>query len=79
MVLASGSSSTAPEIDGANFLSGKSIRAICGLKAEAMRERKRVVLLILRLREGDEFAGIKESSRREDRNWIRFEEMSERV
>lgn len=40
-------------MDGANFLSGKSMRAIWGLKAEAIRERKSVVLLILRLSEGE--------------------------
>lgn len=79
MVLASGSSSTAPEIDGANFLSGKSMRAIWGLKAEAIKERRRVVLLVFRLREVDGFAGVKESSRRDERNWTRLDEISERV
>ncbi len=40
---ASGSSSTAPETDVANFLSGNWIRAIWGLKAEAVRARSRVM------------------------------------
>lgn len=79
IVLASGSSSTAPEIDGANFLSGKSMRAICGLKAEAIRDLRRVLLLMFWLREGDRLEGRKDSSRRDEMNWTRLEEMSESV
>lgn len=70
MVLASGSSSTAPEIEGANFLSGKSMRASWGLKAPAMRERRRASLreFLLRVgKEGELVDGMKDSSRREDR------------
>lgn len=55
------------------------MRAICGLKADATRERRRVILLVFRLREGDEVGVMKERSRREDMNWTRLEEISERV
>jgi hypothetical protein len=59
-------------------LSGKSIRANCGLKAPAQRERRRAVLELFLLRaemaDGDE--GMKESSRREVRYWVRLEEIS---
>lgn len=82
MVLASGSSSTAPEMEGANFLSGKSMRAIWGLKAPATRERRRESLrlfLLSVLTEGEFGSVIKESSRREERYWVRLEEMSESV
>jgi len=57
-------------MDGANFLSGKSIRANCGLKAPAQRERRSEVLELCLFRiakaEGDE--GMNESSRRDMRN-----------
>jgi hypothetical protein len=78
IVFASGSSSTAPEIEGANFLSGKSIRANWGLKAPAQRERMRAVLelFLLRAAMADAEEGMKESSRREVRYWVRLEEMS---
>ena len=66
-------------MEGANFLSGKSMRAIWGLKAEAIRERRRVVLLMFWLGEGGAFVETKESSRRDERNWVRFEDMSDRV
>ena len=44
IVRASGSSATAPDTDGANLVSGKSMRAICGLKAPAIRDRNRDIL-----------------------------------
>jgi hypothetical protein len=40
IVLASGSSSTAPDMDEANFFSGNWIRAICGLNADAVSARR---------------------------------------
>ena len=55
------------------------MRAIWGLKAEAIRERRRVVLLMFWLSEGGGFAEMKESSRRDERNWMRLEEISDRV
>jgi hypothetical protein len=78
IVFASGSSSTAPETDGANFLSGKSMRANCGLKAPAQSERSSDVLELCLFSDakpaGDE--GMNESSRREVRYCVRFEAMS---
>jgi hypothetical protein len=81
MVFASGSSSTAPEIEGANFLSGKSMRASCGLKAPAQRERMSVVLELCLLSDGAEVEeeGMNESSRSDERYCVRFEAMSESV
>lgn len=58
------------------------MRANWGLKAEAMRERIRGSELELRFRVmncGEWGAGMKESSRREVRYWVRLEEISERV
>jgi hypothetical protein len=49
------------------------------LKAPAQRERRRGVLLLCLLRDGRGGLGMKESSRREERYWVRLEEMSERV
>ncbi len=72
----------APEIEGANFLSGKSIRASCGLKAPAMRERRRVSLLEFLFnaaKDGNVDVGMKDSSRKLERYCDRLEEISERV
>lgn len=79
IVRASGSSSTAPEEEAANFLSGRSIRASWGLKAEAIKERIRGVFVVLRFRAGECEFGMKDNSRREERYWILLEEISFRV
>ena len=82
IVFASGSSSTAPEIEGANFLSGKSMRASWGLKAPAIRERRRASLrefLFSVLKDGEVDDGMNERSRKDVRYCVRFKEMSERV
>lgn len=58
------------------------MRASWGLKAPAMRERRRASLreFLFKLeKDGEEADGMKESSRREVRYWVRFKEMSERV
>lgn len=75
MVLASGSSSTAPETEAANFLSGKSIRASWGLKAPAQMDRISALFEDLEDRDGGRVGeeGIKPISRREVRYWVRFE------
>lgn len=59
-------------------MSGKSIRANWGLKAPAQRERRRAVLelFLLRAEIAAGVEGMKESSRREVRYWVRLEEMS---
>jgi hypothetical protein len=48
------------------------------LKAPAQRERRRAVLelFLLRAEMADAAEGMKESSRREVRYWVRLEEMS---
>jgi len=79
MVRASGSSSTAPEEEAANFLSGRSMRASWGLKAEAIKERIKGVFVLLRFSAGEWECGMNDSSRREERYWVRLEEMSLRV
>jgi hypothetical protein len=65
-------------MEGANFLSGKSIRASCGLNAPAHSERRSEVLELCLLSaakaEGDE--GMNESSRRDVRYCVRFEAIS---
>src|SRR5579862_4673457 len=77
IVFASGSSSTAPEILAANFFSGNSIRAICGLKAPAMRARRRAgeELLLSNVEVGSR----NPISLREERYCERLAEMSMRV
>jgi hypothetical protein len=67
-------------MEGANFLSGKSMRASCGLKEPAISERRREVLVLFLFSDvGAEVEGMKESSQREVRYWVRLEEMSESV
>jgi len=57
------------------------MRASWGLNAPAQRERRRAVLelFLLRAKMSDWEEGIKESSRRDVRYWVRLEEMSFRV
>jgi len=57
------------------------MRASWGLKAPAQRERRRGVLVLCLLRDCKAAGewGMKESSRREVRYCVRFEEMSFRV
>jgi hypothetical protein len=59
-------------------LSGKSIRASCGLKAPAHSERISEVfeLCLLRVDEAEVDDGMKDSSRREVRYCVRFEAIS---
>ena len=54
------------------------MRARWGLKAPAQRERRRAVLelFLLRAEIADWEEGMKESSRREVRYWVRLEEIS---
>lgn len=46
IILASGSSSTAPDTELMNFLSGNWMRAICGLKADAVSARSMTLLAL---------------------------------
>lgn len=55
------------------------MRAICGLKEPATRERTRATLVLFLLRVADEDGGMKESSRSDVRYCVRFEEISVRV
>lgn len=68
-------------MEGANFLSGKSIRASCGLKAPAQRDRRRAVfeLCLLSDKSADWELEMKDNSRREVRYCVRLEEISFRV
>ena len=67
-------------MEGANFLSGKSIRANCGLNEPAMSDRSRDVLVLFLLRDVEfEAVGMNDNSCREARYWVRLDEISERV
>ncbi len=68
-------------MEGANFLSGKSIRANCGLNAPAQSERMSDVLelCLLSVAKAEDDDGINESSRRDVEYWVRFDAISFRV
>ena len=62
IVLASGSTSTAPEIEAANFFDGNSIRAVCGDNAAAISARRSVAFSLFRFRalRSDAIVGMNE-------------------